>query len=71
MGGWQTIIDGFSTHPKLSAALAVLGIAFASSMPEEYPRTFQDWWAWLRSGLQSSIPIHRFPTQPGGPAQTK
>jgi hypothetical protein len=67
----ESVILAFVNHPKLAAGLAVLAVAFVSAMPEEIPHCAQDWWTWIRSGLQSSIPLHRFPQQPGGPAQPK
>lgn len=63
MNPFDTILTGFLHHPKLSGALVVLAVAFISSMPEEIPKSAQEWWTWLRNGLQSSTPIHRMPPQ--------
>jgi|GEM_PF-4594831 hypothetical protein len=46
---WQAVLT----------AAGILYAAFVTSMPEHPPQKFEDYWAWVRSALQSSLPIHR------------
>ena len=54
---WQAILT----------AVAVLYAAFVTAMPENPPQTLADYWTWVRSALQSSLPVHRT----GNPTQNK
>jgi len=48
--------------------VGVIGTAFASTFPENRPKTLDDWWNWARDFVHQ-VGNARHPTQPEGPAK--
>jgi hypothetical protein len=49
---WKPEIEG----------LSVLFVAGVCVMPPAFPKSFQEWWTWLRDTLQTAIPAARHAT---------
>ncbi|VVC06080.1 Uncharacterised protein [uncultured archaeon] len=47
---YQTAIFG------IIGAVVIAGI---TTMPEKFPSSVDAWWEWIRTTLQSAIPLHR------------
>ncbi len=57
---WEALRVHIVTHlPEYISLVSLLVIAFICTMPEMFPKTWQDWWSWLRNGLQTATPAAR------------
>lgn len=45
--------------PEYITLFTAISIATIVTMPEIIPKSFQDWWTWLRNALQTAIPAAR------------
>jgi hypothetical protein len=59
-GFWQAIGEHIVRNEEEYITLATaLGIATIIKMPPQIPKTFQDWWTWIRDALQTATPAAR------------
>ena len=69
---FQTLGHELANHAAAYGfGIVTLYAASVTSMPENPPQSFAEYWQWVRAALQSSLPIHRNPPPPEGPAQPK
>lgn len=75
---WNALAAQVAAHLiEIEAGVAALLISFVFSLPEQFPRHFQDFWTIFRDTLQGAIPlkyvktVHANPTPPAEPAQEK
>jgi thioesterase domain-containing protein len=58
------LVQAVTSHPGTATLVAgVLGTAFASTVPEERPKTLDEWWAWFRDIIRQ-IGNARHPSLP-------
>ena len=63
----QQFLAFVAAHWVISeTALGVFLVAFISCMPKNPPASFAEYWAWMRSALQTAIPAAR-PHEPASP----
>lgn len=57
----QNLLDAVKKYEVLGSG--VLLVAIVTNMPKLIPKSFQDWWTWLQTSLQSALPVpqHRMP----------
>lgn len=68
----NAIAEHIARHGEAYGTAAVgLALAVAKNIPELIPKSAQDWWTWMRSSVQTALPISRTstPQQPVGPAK--
>lgn len=51
----------------ISAFAGVAAVAFVCTMPPNRPRSLDEWWTWLRNGLQTAVPAARHNENPTSP----
>jgi hypothetical protein len=57
---WEALRLHIVAHlTEYISLVSLLVIAFICTMPEMFPKTWQDWWSWLRNGLQTATPAAR------------
>ena len=68
---WHLILGNIERNwADYTAGLSVLFVAGVCVMPPKFPKSFQEWWTWLRDTLQTAIPAarHKEPVLPQDPA---
>lgn len=67
----NAILQYMNAHWKeLTAAGTLLVIALVSCMPEDRPKSIDDWYAYFRHALQTAIPAARVAATPQAHIQT-
>ena len=67
----QAIVNYIGVHwEEFTAAATVLFIAAVCCLPENRPKSVDDWYAYIRHTLQTSIPASRIATTPQAHIQT-
>ena len=61
-------------YGEYSFIITLIATAFVKTIPENFPSSLQEWWAWFRGFTQLAANVQHTPAnpiQPEAPAKTK